>query len=84
MTEVRDLIQRAIEIAGGSQERLAARLGCSQNAISKIVRSGHISTDMAARIDLATQGEIPKEALRPDRFPAPSRIPAPSAQDTAA
>ena len=61
-------LSEAIEIAGGSQKKLADKIGFSQMAVCKAVRSGLPSARMAADIERATEGAITREQLRPDLF----------------
>ena len=65
--QVRDLIQRAIEIFG-SEAKLGKATGYSQNAIWQAKRRGTVSSEMAVAIDRATDGLISKSKLRPDLF----------------
>lgn len=69
MSTFRDHIRRAIEIKG-SQSKLAADAGCTQQAISFLLseKCEIISIEMAVKIDRATGGQVAKEALRPDIF----------------
>ena len=66
------LIESAIKLAG-SEAKLAAAAGCSQNAIWAAKRAGRVSAELAIKIDAATDGEIPKWKLRPDLWPAPPK-----------
>lgn len=69
---VSDLIREAVRMVG-SEARLAAATGYSQHAIWKAKKVGRVSAEMALAIDRATYGQVPKEKLRPDLFPAPGR-----------
>jgi DNA-binding transcriptional regulator YdaS (Cro superfamily) len=72
MSDFRDHVQHAVELAG-SQKKLAEALGCSQQAISKLLNEAtSISAEMAIRIDRATGGKVAAHTLRPDLFLAPS------------
>jgi DNA-binding transcriptional regulator YdaS (Cro superfamily) len=62
-----DLVRRAIE-RFGSQARLAARMGCSQQQIAYMLTAARVSAEMAAKIDAATDGLVSKHDLRPDIF----------------
>jgi DNA-binding transcriptional regulator YdaS (Cro superfamily) len=62
------LIERAVEIKG-SQAKLAADAGCSQQQISYLLNEANaITAEMAIAIDKATEGVIARGALRPDIF----------------
>lgn len=62
------LIQKAIEIAGGSQQKLADRIGFSQMAVCKALKAGFVSAKMAVAIERATDGQVSRVELRPDLF----------------
>lgn len=64
---VRELLTAAIAEAG-SEEKLGKASGYSQNAIWQAKRRGRVTAEMAAAIDRATGGRVPKSALRPDLF----------------
>lgn len=66
------LIEKAIGIAG-SQTRLGELCGVSQNAIWQAREANRISANLAASIDKATSGEVPRWKLRPDLWEAPKR-----------
>lgn len=61
-----NLIERAIELAGGSEAKLASKTGLSQPLINKAKKSGRAGPKLALAIDDFTKGEISKSALRPD------------------
>jgi DNA-binding transcriptional regulator YdaS (Cro superfamily) len=64
----RNLIKRAIKIAG-SQEELAAATGLTQQGISYLLNDAKkVSGEAAVAIHKATNGQISKEDLRPDLF----------------
>jgi DNA-binding transcriptional regulator YdaS (Cro superfamily) len=66
------LIKRAIAKLG-TQEKLARAAGVEQQTISKLLhRQRGISAELAAAIDKATSGAVPKHRLRPDIFDAPA------------
>ena len=65
------LFNRAVEIAGGSETKLASAAGCSQNAIWHAKRVGRVSARMAVRIEDATKGKVARWMLRPDLWSAP-------------
>ncbi|WP_370005866.1 transcriptional regulator [Sinorhizobium fredii] len=62
------LIEAAITIAG-SEAKLGALAGYSQNAIWYAKRNGRVSAELACAIDRATNGAISKGQLRPDLYP---------------
>lgn len=52
----------------GSQAKLAAAVGCSQQQIAYLLKANSISAEMALRIDKATGGAVSKHDLREDIF----------------
>lgn len=67
------LIQAAIKTCG-NQKALAEAAGVEQQTISKLLnRQRRITGEMAAKIDRATRGAVPKHQLRPDLFDAPEQ-----------
>ena len=76
------LIERAIELAGGSEAKLANETGLSQPLINKARRSGRAGPKLALAIHAFTKGDIPASALRPDLWAPPSdtgeTVPAPN------
>lgn len=69
-----ELIEAAIK-SKGSEAKLAAAAGCSQNAIWAAKRAGRVSAELATKIEAATDGEFPRWKLRPDLWPAPDAEP---------
>jgi DNA-binding transcriptional regulator YdaS (Cro superfamily) len=68
MDRRKKLIQLAVEKAG-SQKKLADAIGLSQQGVSWLLRNApRVSAETALAIDRFTNGEIPKEKLRPDIF----------------
>ncbi|SDG35191.1 transcriptional regulator [Pelagibacterium luteolum] len=67
MTKLSTLISRAVRYHG-SQSKLAAKVGCSQQQIAYLLKAKSITAEMAMRIDAATEGEVSKHQLRPDIF----------------
>lgn len=66
MQAFREHIKRAVELKG-SQEKLAEAAGCSQQAISFLLKDAKsITPEMALAIDKATDGKVSKFSLRPD------------------
>ncbi|MBX3579965.1 MAG: transcriptional regulator [Rhizobiaceae bacterium] len=72
-TEPLNLVEEAIRLAGGSERRLAERVGVSQAAINKakqrVATGGRVSAELADKIDKA--GLLPRHLFRPDLFEAP-------------
>ena len=70
MSNFRTHIEQAV-LLKGSQVKLAEAAGCSQQHISYLLHQAvSISAEMAAAIDHATSGEVPRAKLRPDLFGA--------------
>lgn len=67
MSQAVAALDRAIRIFG-SQHKLGAKIGFSQNAIHRARTTGRISPRMAAKIEVVTKGAVPKEVLCPDTF----------------
>lgn len=65
---VREALKRAIDIAG-SEKKLGALIGHSQNAIWQAKKLGSVSPRLAAKIEAATG--VPARELCPD-FPWPA------------
>jgi DNA-binding transcriptional regulator YdaS (Cro superfamily) len=57
--------------AFGSQRELARKIGVTQPAIAFALRNQRVTAEMAARIENATKGVIPKWRFRPDLWPVP-------------
>jgi DNA-binding transcriptional regulator YdaS (Cro superfamily) len=70
--ETRPAILDAIEHFG-SEAKLAAAAGVSQPAIHKAKNAKRVSAELAARIESATDGKIPRWKLRPDLWDAPKK-----------
>lgn len=64
---VTSLLELAISIAG-SEAKLGALAGYSQNAIWHAKRIGRVSAQMADAIEKATKGSVLRKQLRPDIF----------------
>ena len=60
-------IHRAIALAG-SEAKLGALAGVSQNAIWQAKRKGRVSAELAVAIELGLRGQITRAELRPDLF----------------
>lgn len=67
MENIRTHIERAVEIHG-SQTRLAAAMGCSQQQISYLLNAKSITAEMAKSLDEVTDGKVSRHDLRPDIF----------------
>jgi len=67
MKTLHDHILAAIRVHG-SQAKLAAAMGCSQQQISYLLRANAVSAKMALRIEEATGGTVSRYALCPEIF----------------
>ncbi|WP_410001797.1 transcriptional regulator [Tardiphaga sp. 709] len=77
-------IDRAIDLAGGSEAKLASAIGLSQPLINKAKHSGRAGPKLALAIHHFTKGEVPASELRPDLWTNPEDVPAaPTAQGAA-
>lgn len=73
MSAFRTHVEEAVRLKG-SQAKLAEAAGCSQQQISYLLNEAEsITAEMAAALDKATGGRIPRAVLRPDIF-APSTM----------
>lgn len=59
-------IQKAIEIAG-SQEKLGAMIGASQQKISYWLKTGKVAPEFVLPIE--TKTNVSRHVLRPDLYP---------------
>lgn len=67
-TNYRDHLERAIRYCG-SQARLAAAIGCTQQHISYLLNdASQVSAEIAVKIERATSGAVTRESIRPDLF----------------
>lgn len=79
------LIERAIELAGGSEAKLAHETGLSQPLINKAKKTGRAGPRLAMAIHHFSKGLIPASSLRPDLWEKPEDVPsAPVETETAA
>lgn len=62
-----EAVARAVTIMG-SQARLAQACGVSQAAVWKWLRGQPPKGEHAVAIEMATGGEVSREAIRPDLF----------------
>ena len=71
------LIEQAIlTVPGRRQEDLAAAMGVSQQAVSRLARGEMpVSPEHAIAIHRATRGAVPGSALRPDLWCCPEHVP---------
>ena len=76
MSDVTELLQVAISQLG-SEAKLGAAAGYSQNAIWSAKRTGRVSAELASAIDKATGGAVPRWRLRPDLWTKPAAKPQP-------
>lgn len=70
-----ELIQRAIDLAGGSEAKLAHETGLSQPLINKAKKSGRAGPRLAMAIHHFSKGTIPASDLRPDLWRNPEDVP---------
>jgi len=73
--ESKNPIERAIELAGGSEAKLAAAVEFSQPAIHKAKKSGRAGPRLALAIHHYTNGAIPASEIRPDLWNKPEDVP---------
>lgn len=66
--KIKDLIDQAISLAGGTQRDLAGAIGMSQHAIYHARKVGRVSGELASKIHVFTKGGVSRETLRPDLF----------------
>lgn len=75
MADWKTELKRASELMG-SQNHLAAAMGCSQSKISWLVTTAkEISAEDALAIHRATKGEVAASTLRPDLWPSRAAVP---------
>jgi DNA-binding transcriptional regulator YdaS (Cro superfamily) len=74
-------VARAVKICG-SQPLLAAKMGCRQQTVSKMLNFEiPVSAEYALLMEAATAGEVPASETRPDLpWPSPSTQPADTAE----
>lgn len=83
MSEVRELIEQAIEEVGTEAELGKKAGGFSQNAIWQAKRRNSVTAEMALGIHNATGGKVPASSLRPDLWARPEDVPAQSRNTSA-
>lgn len=76
-------IERAIDLAGGSEAKLADAIGLSQPLINKAKRTGRAGPRLALAIHWFSKGEIPASEIRPDLWTNPEDVPAAPEQASA-
>lgn len=79
-----NIIERAIELAGGSEAALARATGLSQPLIHKAKNSGRAGPRLALAIHHFSNGKIPASEIRPDLWRRPQDVPPPAKQPEAA
>jgi DNA-binding transcriptional regulator YdaS (Cro superfamily) len=67
-------LRRAVELFG-SENRLAAALGISQQNLNRAVRRGRVSPQLAIAIQKATGGNVTASELRPDLWRRAQDVP---------
>lgn len=73
MPTLQSYIEQAVT-QHGSQAKLAAAAGVSQQQIAYLLKASSISVEMAVKIDKATGGAVSKHDLRPDFFGERERV----------
>lgn len=69
-------IERAINLAGGSEAKLAKAIGLSQPLINKARHNGRAGPRLALAIHHFSKGSIPASEIRPDLWTNPEDVPA--------
>jgi DNA-binding transcriptional regulator YdaS (Cro superfamily) len=69
-----DALRRAVELFG-SENKLAAALGISQQNLNRAVRRGRVSPQLAIAIQKATRGSVTADELRPDLWRRAQDVP---------
>lgn len=83
----RPFIERAIDLAGGSEAKLAKAIGLSQPLINKAKQNGRAGPRLALAIHHFSKGTIPASEIRPDLWRNPEDVPpapAPAEKESAA
>lgn len=65
MSTLTQHVKAAVKLHG-SQAKLAAAMGCTQQQISYLLKAKSISAEMAIALDRATEGKVSRFDLRPD------------------
>lgn len=70
MTKIKKIspFMRAVKLVG-SQEEFAARIGVTQQAVSKMLKRGILSPNYVLLAEKATNGQVTRHQLRPDLYP---------------
>lgn len=76
----RNLIERAIDLAGGSEAALARETRLSQPLIHRAKKSGRAGPKLALAIHHFSKGSIPASEIRPDLWRRPEDVPPPSVE----
>lgn len=84
MSQVRELIEKAVGKVGSEAELGKKAGGFSQNAIWQAKRRNSVTAEMALGIHHATAGEVPASDLRPDLWAHPEDVPPLQKEDDAA
>lgn len=61
------IIEKTIRFAGG-QKALAEKIGITQQAVSKIKKTGKMPAERVIDAEKATAGQVSRYELRPDIF----------------
>lgn len=68
-------VQKAVDLAGG-QTALAKLMGVKQGHVWKWLRMEQIPAERAIQMELATNGRVTRQELRPDLWPHERILPA--------
>ena len=77
-------IERAIDLAGGSEAKLAKAIGLSQPLINKARKNGRAGPRLAMAIHHFSKGQIPASEIRPDLWEKPEDVPSAPAETAGA
>lgn len=75
-------IEKAIELAGGSEAKLGTSIGFSQVAVNKAKRANRVSPKMAKAIHEFTKGEVSAHSLCPEMW-GPEEVPPTAEKESA-
>lgn len=71
----KNIIERAITLAGGSEAALARETNLSQPLIHKAKKTGRAGPRLALAIHHFSKGTIPASDIRPDLWEKPEDVP---------
>lgn len=61
-----EALEKAVELAGGTDTALGRKIGATQNAVWQAKQRGKVSPEMAMAIEQAFAGAVKARDLRPD------------------